>query len=261
MTKLFATFLALACVAGAAEPDRKESGFLLSGPIIPHYASGSDKFSTEFQIMGLMENPVPFVMNIFNSAGEPQDLELRDSSGAVVNTGSVHVGIIPAGGIVRLVTPFAGSENKSGYVTFDTPEFGTDIGLQAVITSFSGGVAQFRTAIPGLTTLTLFTRVPFTEMNGLFSGVGLVSFFGSTVTVVANGNDGVELCRTSFPMPAGTHTAFLLRDILPCTGGTEGTVEISNDAGVVLLAIGLIFDEQLRMWTSLPFGICCFDPQ
>lgn len=150
MAKLFAAFLALACAATAAEPNPKESGFLLSGPIIPHYASGSNTFSTKFQIMGLNENPVPFVMNIFNSAGEPQDLELRDSSGVVVNTGSVYAGIIPAGGIVRLVTPFEGVENKSGYVSFDTPEFGTDIGLQAVITSFSNGMPQFRTAIPAL---------------------------------------------------------------------------------------------------------------
>lgn len=98
-------------------------------------------------------------------------------------------------------------------------------------------------------------------MNGIFSGVGMVSFFGSTVTVVANGNNGLELCRTSFDMLSGTHTAFLLRDLLPCVDGAEGTVEISNDAGVGIVSIGLIFDEQLRMWTSLPFGICCFDPQ
>ena len=61
-------------------------------------------------------------------------------------------------------------------------------------------------------------------------------------------------------MGRDTQTAFLLRDQIPCTQGQEGVLEIFSER-ISLASIGLVFDQQLRMWTSLPFDLCCFDPQ
>ena len=259
MTKLLAPFLALACVAGAAEPDRKEFGTIDSGSLIPHYASGSNTFSTEFQIMNLEEAPVPFVMNIFDTNGDPQPLDLRDTDGNLVSTGAVYAGIVPAGGIIRLVTPFAMNENKQGFVEFNTPGI-WELGIQAVITSFAGGQPQFRASIPGMGPFQNFVRMPFTEKGGLFSGVAIMSGSDQDVTVLARNNSGVELCRSVIHMGRDTQTAFLLRDQIPCTQGQEGVLEIFSER-ISLASIGLVFDQQLRMWTSLPFDLCCFDPQ
>lgn len=256
MLRTFALFLALTCTLVAAD-NRKEFGSIDSGNTITHYASGSQTFSTEFQIMNLEDTPIPFVMNIFNSAGDPQDIDLRDSDGNLVSTGAVYAGIVNPGGMVRLITPFATDENKQGFVTFDSPGF-SDLGIQAVITSFAGGQPQFRTAIPALRRFQDFIRMPFTERNGLFSGIAWKIDANQVVTIVARRNDGSEICRKSYDVIDDTHNAFLLQTEMPCTVGNEGVLEIISDF-VGITAIGLIFDDQLRMWTSMPFETCCFD--
>lgn len=258
MNKLLGMLLAMTCAATAAEPNRKNFGFINSGELIPHYASGSQTFSTEFQIMNLEATPVSFVMNIFDTAGDPQPLDLRDTDGNLVSAGAVYAGLVQPGGIVRLVTPFATNENIQGFVKFDTPE-DADIGVQAVITSFADGQPQFRASVPGMSPFQKFVRMPFTEKGGLFSGVGIMSNDFQVVTFLARNNDGGELCRSIRLMGDKTQTAFLLRDEIPCTQGQEGVLEIFGD-GFGLAAVGLIFDPQLRMWTSLPFDLCCFDP-
>ena len=257
MSKLLATLLALACVVTAAEPRRREFGGIDSGNTITHYASGSQTFSTEFQIMNLEDTPIPFVMSIFNSAGDPQDIDLRDSDGNLVSTGAVYADIVQPGGIIRLITPFATDENKQGFVLFDSPGF-SDLGIQAIITSYANGQPQFRTAVPALRRFQDFIRIPFTERNGLFSGIAWKADANQGVTIVARRNDGSEICRKSYEVIDDTHAAFLLRDELPCAVGNEGVLEIISDF-VGITAIGLIFDEQLRMWTSMPFETCCFD--
>lgn len=45
-------------------------------------------------------------------------------------------------------------------------------------------------------------------------------------TLIYRQNFGQELCRTTFPMAAFGHASFLIRDVLPCAVGNEGSVEI-----------------------------------
>ena len=229
-------------------------GGVNTGKTIPHFAAGGNAWRTEFEIFSLDNVPVPFRMEVFDSNGQHQQLELFDLAGRSQGVTAVWTGTAEVG-TLRLQTATAGPI-RQGYIVFDSPDF-SDLAVNAVITNIVGNVPQFRTSVPALGRFQDHIRLAFSNARGFFSGIAYKSDWTQTLTIIARRSDGSEICSKTKQIKDEHYEAFLLRDEMPCTDGQEGLLElISSSLGVV--AIGLNFDSSLRMWTSLPYEVCCF---
>jgi hypothetical protein len=235
------------------KPGQPKSGSVDTGNILPHFAAGLNTWLTEFEIFSLEDKPVPFTMEVFNGAGERQTLELFSVSGVSLGVANIWNGVAQIG-TMRLRTSSAGPI-RQGYIIFNTPDF-RDLGVNAIITSVAGGVPQFRTFVPALGRFQDHIRMTFPNARGFFSGVAYTTEATQNVTMIARRSDGSEICRKTKQVVDGHYEAFLLRDEMPCTNGQEGLLEIISDF-VGIVAIGLTFDSALRMWTNLPYEVCC----
>ena len=260
---VFSSMVVLSILAGhqlvqAGDPPRREFGSIDSGLTIPHFASGDEgnNWGTEFQIFGLDEFPVPWTMQIFDSNGNLQALTLREPGGEIIGTSSFFAGVTGAG-LVRMETESSGPI-KQGYVLFEA-SFG-NLAVNAIITSFDGQTPLFRTFVPGLQRFQNHIRMAFSEDRGFLTGIAYKNDANQNMTIIARDTLGNELCRKTSFIADETHRAFLLRNELPCTQGQAGLLEIVTDF-VGLTAIGLTFDSDLRMWTNIPYEVCCFDVQ
>lgn len=253
---VFLSIVAVYQLVQAGDPPQREFGSIDSGLTIPHFAAGDDGniWGTEFQIFGLAEFPVPWTMKIFDSNGNLQELTLREPGGEVIGTSSFFSGVTGAG-LVRMETESSGPI-KQGYVLFEA-SFG-DLAVNAIITSFDGQTPLFRTFVPGLGRFQSHIRMAFSEDRGFLTGIAYKNDANQNLTLIARDTQGNELCRKTSFIEAETHRAFLLRNELPCTQGQAGLLEIVTDF-VGLTAIGLTFDSDLRMWTNIPYDVCCFD--
>jgi hypothetical protein len=102
--------------------------------------------------------------------------------------------------------------------------------------------------------------MPFTNTGGFMAGVGLMSFPLQDTTFIARDPLGVELCRATMRFNAPLHMADFLVDLLPCTAGRNGVLDIMTAAVVPgqaegLSAVGLSFDPDIRMWTQVPYRV------
>ena len=229
-------------------------GSVDTGKTLPHFAAGGDAWRTEFEIFSLEDVPVPFRMEVFDGTGQRQPLELFDLDGRSLGTKDVWTGTAEVG-TLRLQTATAGPI-RQGYIVFDTPG-GSDLAVNAVITNIVGNVPQFRTSVPALGRFQDHIRLAFSNARGFFSGVAYKAEATQSLTIIARRSDGSEICRKTKQIEDNHYEAFLLRDEMPCTDGQEGLIELISDF-VGIVAIGLNFDSSLRMWTSLPYEVCCF---
>ena len=95
--------------------------------------------------------------------------------------------------------------------------------------------------IPPSTVLQQRAWLNAADAAGFTTSVALVNSDPNAVqnfTLIYRESFGQELCRTSFPIVPFGHTAFLLRDVLPCAAGQEGSVEI----------IGSLFFSGVGIW-------------
>lgn len=234
-------------------------GSIASGGTVPHYAIGQGGlWSTEFQVFHLEEGIVPFTLNFFNSAGNPEEIELFDATDQPLGTTSVFTGILQPGGVAILRTKPDGPL-QTGYAVLEAPGF-LRLAVTAIITNYVDGEPQYRTAVPSLGRFQAHLRMPFTNRKGFFTGMAWKIESDQTVTMIARDAQGTELCRDTREVVAETHEAFILAHRLPCVADRDGLLEVvSSSFGVV--AIGLSFDLLLRMWTQIPYEVCCFDVQ
>lgn len=236
-------------------PLSPKSGSVESGNILPHFAAGANIWFTEFEIFSLEDKPVPFTMEVFDGTGSRQTLQLFDSAGRDLGVANIWQGIAQIG-TMRLRTASSGPIQQ-GYIVFETPDF-KDLAVNAIITSVAAGVPQFRTFVPALGRFQDHIRMTFSNTRGFFSGVAYTAEATQNVTLIARRSDGSEVCRKTKQVLDSHYEAFLLRDEMPCTNGEEGLLEIVSDF-VGIVAIGLTFDSALRMWTNLPYEVCCLD--
>lgn len=237
----------------------RRAGTIINGNIIPHYASGSAVWSTEFQIFSLHDRPVTFTIRFRDDFGRRDVLDLYDPDGEHVTTASSYTTTVAPGAIISLRT-LPSSAFKSGYALLNDSGNANQVGIIAVITNFdSEGRPKFRTSVPGLSSGQKFLRLPFNNSGGLFSGMGWMSEVTQNITLVARDRDGEEICRETRLIFGGGHTAFLLPDRMPCTAGLDGVLDIYGDF-IGITAIRFTFDEELRFWTQIPYKLCCIDP-
>ncbi|MDA1315898.1 MAG: hypothetical protein O2968_21450 [Acidobacteria bacterium] len=228
-------------------------GRVYTGSTIPHFAAGVDMWRTDFDMFSLQNGPVPFRMEVFDANGQPQLLELLDDEGMSLGAASVWTGTAQVGAM-RLRTTSSGPI-RQGYIIIETPG-SQDLAVNAVISSVVGGQPRFRTFVPALGRFQRHIRFSFNNAGGLFTGVAYKSEDQQDMTIIARRSDGSEICRDSTQIEDESYEAFLLPERMPCTSGQAGLLEIISDSGGIV-AIGLNFDQELRMWTSLPYDVCC----
>ena len=135
------------------------------------------------------------------------------------------------------------------------------MGVTAIITYHDEeGRPLYRTSLPGLAEAQEHVRMPFTNTEGFMAGIGLMSFPPQDATFIASDPVGVELCRATIRFNGPRHMADFLVNLLPCTAGRNGVLDIISDAVVAgqaegLSAVGLSFDPDVRMWTQVPYRV------
>jgi hypothetical protein len=227
-----------------------------TGNILPHYAIGSNTWATDFHVFNLNSGSASFVLSFYDNDGNPDALNLFTDTGQPLGAISSFAGVVPAGGAVVLKAPVV-PEMHQGYAVLEATD-SSSLGLSSTILAVENGEPIFRTFVPGLEHSDSLRALYF-DSGDLISGMALANtnpFIDATVNLIFRNRAGAELCRVNKELPAGTHVAFLLRDDVPCTAGTDGVLDIISDNWFVA-AIVLVFDQQRRMWTQIPYDLCC----
>jgi hypothetical protein len=135
--------------------------------------------------------------------------------------------------------------------------FGEPRGNVVVQATFNQAVEArplFQTSIPEEPFFEGPFLVPSINSGGRTSSLAVVSHLAQDVTYTARDGNRIELCTATQPFILREHHAFVVRDVLPCLDGKDGTVEISGDPGTFLYATGITahdggaFVTQPTMW-------------
>lgn len=242
-------YIALALCLSAAEPTPRESGSFDTGELLPQIAAGG-AWSTDIQLMHAHDVDIPqaFTLEFFNSNGTPLQMP-------VVGQGmqSVVVGILQPRGstVIRLA---GGANTLTGYAVLDTTQF-RGVVMNAVLTQQVAGRPDFQASVPGLDDFQTDIQFPFRNDGPYTTTLAFVSGAGQTVTAIARGENGAEMCRSTWTATDGQHAGILLTDRLSCTAGNRGVVQIVPQywGG----AIAFLFHDSGAFTTQLPYDICC----
>ena len=190
--------------------------------IIPQIAnSGTPQdggFFMIFQASNVATTMATFKVDFFDANGESMSMPLAASRDDLTGTSaSGFQGTLSPGGYGAQVTIPNGSPAAIGYavVRMDPAE---SVAVNAT----------FVNLVPGRLHKTAF--MPYLAGGGFTPSLALVSMQAQDVTLIArSGFNGAELCRATMDFGKGHHRPFLLRDVLPCTSTSEGTLEIRGD--------------------------------
>lgn len=251
MKKVALLLLSVSMLSGA-EPPKKDFGSIDSGYTIPHLAVGGGVWTTEFRVFSLEDFIQAFTVRFFDSNGDPLVLDIDVPGGPSLDPGDTVLGGVKAGGIVRFRAGPAGPL-KVGYAILETSEF-SGLAIDAVITNG----AAFQTSVPGMRRFQGPLRFPFVNSGGFVSCVAWKSDTRQDVTMIVRDGDGVELCRAESELADDQHEAFCLQDRLPCVADQDGLMEVGFSS-VGVSAISLTADPLGRLWTTVPYDLCCFD--
>jgi hypothetical protein len=228
--------------------------------VIPQVANGAD-YKTEFQIFNLADIPggQPYDLRFSQSDGTPLELATATPSGTLDVVSEALTGVVAPGGVVFKET-FPTPALRSGYAVQRD-----GAGLLAVNTTFTqqaAGRPPFQASVP-LRPRMQRARLPFSNQRPMTTTLALVNpeAMSQTVTLIARGENGVELCRNSYEFAAGAHDAFAVQERLPCTAGTRGLIQIQAN-GLGIASIGLFFHELGPFTSNLPVlcDQCSTDP-
>jgi hypothetical protein len=83
--------------------------------------------------------------------------------------------------------------------------------------------------------------LPFDNTDGYATGVALANLSGQPVSVpvVLHDEAGVNLGTAAIPLPAYSHTTFMLADAYPAAAGKLGALELDTPAGGQISALGI----------------------
>ena len=167
-------------------------------------------------------------------------------------------GTLSPGGYGAQVTVPNGSPTAIGYamVTMNPAE---SVAVNATFLQLVPERPPFMAGVPLSSVLHKTAFMPYLSGTGFTPSLALVSLQAQDVTLIARtGFVGAELCRATMNFGAGHHRAFLLRDELPCTSTSEGTLEIRGDPLLPGSIAGIGFEGHDEgafvtqpIWTSL----------
>ena len=226
-----------------------QSGMLQgdSDKIIPQIANhGTPQdggFFMIFQAINVSAATATFQVEFFDNNGEAMNMPLATSSDDLIGTPAHGFqGTLSPEGYGAQVTIPDGSPTAIGYavVKMDPAE---SVAVTATFVNAVPGRPPFMAGVPQSTGLHKTALMPYLSGGGFTPALALVSLRSQDVTLIAHsGVDGEELCRATMNFGAGHHRAFLLRDVLPCTSMSEGTLEIQGDPQLPASIAGIGFE-------------------
>ena len=183
------------------------------------------------------------------------NVRVLDGNGSALGTMSVIAAVVAFPSVDFYTLPAGGPLNV-GYALIESSDFRAAM-VNAVLTQQVPGRPDFQASVPSLDRTMDLMRFPFRNRRPFTTTVATASsFVGTDLTAIARDSSGLELCRNSFFMAEGDHTALILSDVLPCTADRDGLVEITADfLGVT--AIAFLFNDFGAFTTQIPFEICC----
>ena len=94
--------------------------------------------------------------------------------------------------------------------------------------------------------------LPSINTGSQTSSMAVVSTVAQNVNYIARNRNGVELCGASRPFLKGEHSAFIIRDTLPCLAGIDGIVEVVGSEGERLFGVGITAEDSGTFVTQPP---------
>ena len=231
--------------------------------ILPQIANSgtpeSGGYFTMFQAVNASTETATFRVDFYDADGEPMSMPLATSTDDLIGLpASGFRGTLSPGGYGAQVTVPNGSPAAVGYavVTMGPDE---SVAVNATFVNLVPGKPPFMAGIPLSSVLHKTAFMPYLAVRGFTPSLALVSLEPQDVTLIArSGNDGEELCRATLEFGAGHHKPFLLREHLPCTDMTEGTLEIQGDPLLPASLAGIGFEGHVEgafvtqpIWTNL----------
>ena len=231
--------------------------------IIPQIAnSGTPQeggFYMIFQASNVSKEMATFEVNFFDANGESMNLPLAEGPDDMIGTpASGFQGILSAGGYGAQVTVPNGSAEAIGYavVRMDPEE---SVAVNATFVNLVPGKPPFMAGVPLSSVFHKTAFMPYLAGGGFTPSLALVSLQPQQVTLIArSGFEGDELCRATMSFGERHHRPFLLRDVLPCTDKTTGTLEIRGDPELPASIAGIGFEGHeggafvtQPIWTNL----------
>lgn len=230
--------------------EQKEIVTLPIGLVLPQIVAGG-AWSTDIQVMhaDVKDVPVGFNLHFFGADGLAMNLP-------VVGLGMVSVvpGVVQARTAI-LIQIEGGEETLSGYAILGIGAGAVAV-MNAVLTQKIPGRPDFQASVPGLSAFMTDIQFPFRNDGPYTTTLALLGMSDQSVTAIARGENGSELCRTTYDSVAFEHGAGLLTDLLPCTDGTRGAVQFTAD-GLGGSLIAFLFNDFGAFTTQIPYEICC----
>ena len=208
----------------AADEANSKDGFVVaSNSVIPEIANGGGSFFMAFQLMNVTAAPATVTVSFFDAQGDPMAIPFVQD-GAQVTAATLSETIAPRG-IEFAATQSAAATVQIGYARIQS-EPANSVAVSTTFNQIVSGRPLFQAFIPLDNALQNQFFVPFINTGGFTGSMAIVSLSGQDISIIARNNNGVELCRSDQTFSAGQHQAFLMRDVLPCTVGVNGVVEV-----------------------------------
>jgi hypothetical protein len=230
----------------------KDLLFTQYNSILPQIASAGTEaaggFYTILTVTALTDRPSQVAVLFFDDAGASLTMPVvqpnLDGSpcfrcppqfvpgvgGQLLPGQSLGQAILPSGGLAR-----------SGYAAFlsDPP---VSVAVTGTFAQIVPGRPLFLTGIPPSYDLHQKAFMYTIDAGGFTSSIALVAARGATnIDLIFRSNLLNVQCTTRFFMPAASHRAAVLHELLPCMAGQEGSVEIQ---GVGFAGVGIWAHDQ-----------------
>jgi hypothetical protein len=229
--------------------------------VFPEFANGpvpgfSYSARSVVDVVNMTGGPVSVLVEFFDKTGQPMSVALEDP-----NNPGTSGGHFP--GVTGTVQPYA----SAGMRTFPTGESFSEgwarvttnpansLAPTSTVALISPGLPWFEVPIPLSDRFETNVFLPFLNTDIYSTVVGAANDTTSTetVTVIARkGIDGSELCRTSLLVGPQQSGGGALMDVLPCTAGTNGSIQIqSNGQGLATIALWVTTDGTITPITPI----------
>jgi len=246
---------ALAAASLAAdEPTNKASGSIDTGTVLVRIVQGGG-WSTEIQAINTNDEgrAMPYTISFFGTTGEPRQFNVR---GPGVNGDTRELArVVNNNGVDIFELPNIG-ELRAGYGTMEVAEF-RGVSVNVVLTQSVPGRPDFQATIPALGRFQDDLRMVYRNTRPFTTVVALTAEADEDWTFRAYNANGSLLCEATRSLQDGEHFAFVLQDVLGCTAGRDGMLEMFTRFGGA--ATGLIFHDFGPFTAQVPYEICCID--
>jgi hypothetical protein len=215
--------------------------------VMPHLADG-DGWTTTITLVNLDSTDAPFQLSFLDNNGHALTIPFLETGDE-----SILSGTIPFRGTVTLHTTGTSDPLKEGWAFVSSNQL---IGGMAVFSFHRPGVLDFESVVPFTSYLDLQQVLAFDHRDGFLTGLAMANFLASPITVRMQFVDenGVALFSDTVNLPAGGHTSFLLSDRYPQLEDKRGTIQFSEQSGLVegLTVMGLRFTPDGPFTTIFP---------